>query len=164
VQTIEALFHHNLWANLKIFETCGGLDDAVLDATVPGTYGSIRDTLIHLARAEAGYFGRLTGEQLDRSGWGEVPTLEQLTEAMRWTGEGLVREAARVQPSDTLSVQWDGETVEFPASLILVQAINHATEHRAHIATILTQQGVTPPEIDGWNYMWAMKADGVANV
>ena len=160
MQAIEALFHQNLWANLKLLEACEGLDDAVLDATVPGTFGSIRDTLIHVVRAEAGYFRRLTGEEFDRSGWGEVPTLEQLKAAVRWTGEGLLREAARVQPSDTQSVQWDGETVEFPASILLVQAINHATEHRAHIATILTQQGVTPPEIDGWSYMWAMKTEG----
>ena len=158
------MFHQNLWANLKLFEACEGLDDAVLDATVPGTYGSIRDTLIHLVRAEAGYFRRLTGEEFDRSGWGDAPTLEQLKAAVRWTGEGLLREAPRVQPSDTLSVQWEGQTNEFPASIILVQAINHATEHRAHISTILTQQDVTPPDLDGWSYMLAMRAEGAANV
>jgi uncharacterized damage-inducible protein DinB len=34
----------------------------------------------------------------------------------------------------------------------MLQAINHATEHRTHIATILTQQGVEPPVLDGWHY------------
>ena len=33
-----------------------------------------------------------------------------------------------------------------------LQAINHATEHRAHVATILSQHGVAPPELDGWTY------------
>ncbi|HVF99463.1 MAG TPA: DinB family protein [Chloroflexia bacterium] len=164
LQAIEAMFHQNVWANLKLIEACEGLDDAVLDATVPGTYGSVRATLTHLVRAEAGYYGRLTGEQYDRSSWGDAPTLAQLKEASQWTGEGLLRQAARVQASDTLSVQWDDKTVEFPASVILVQAINHATEHRAHIATILTQQDVTPPEIDGWSYLMATQIDGAANV
>jgi uncharacterized damage-inducible protein DinB len=164
LQAIEAVFHQNVWANLKVIEACEGLDDAVLDATVPGTYGSIRATLTHLVRAEAGYYGRLTGEQFDRSAWGEAVPLEQLKEAARWTGEGLMRAAVRVQPSDTLTVQWDGEPVEFPAPIILVQAINHATEHRAHIATILTQQGITPPDIDGWSYMMAMQTEGASNV
>ena len=37
-----------------------------------------------------------------------------------------------------------------PASVILVQAINHATEHRAQAQAILTQLGIEPPAIDGW--------------
>jgi uncharacterized damage-inducible protein DinB len=40
-----------------------------------------------------------------------------------------------------------------PASLILTQAINHATEHRAQVTTILTQQGVEPPDLSGWAYV-----------
>ena len=39
-----------------------------------------------------------------------------------------------------------------PVSLFLIQAINHGTEHRSQIATILTQIGVEPPEMDGWTY------------
>ncbi len=32
------------------------------------------------------------------------------------------------------------------------QIINHATEHREQIKSMLTALGVTPPEIDGWDY------------
>lgn len=32
----------------------------------------------------------------------------------------------------------------------LIPVIDCSTEHRAHAATILSQQGVTPPAIDGW--------------
>jgi uncharacterized damage-inducible protein DinB len=42
-----------------------------------------------------------------------------------------------------------------PLSLFLLQAINHATEHRSQVATILTQLGLTPPEMDGWAYFLA---------
>jgi uncharacterized damage-inducible protein DinB len=37
----------------------------------------------------------------------------------------------------------------------MVQAINHATEHREQIKSMLTALGVTPPEIDGWEYGFA---------
>ena len=37
---------------------------------------------------------------------------------------------------------------EMRAVLLLGQAINHATEHRAHVATIMTQRGLTPPRMD----------------
>ena len=43
-------------------------------------------------------------------------------------------------------------TWRMPASLILLQAVNHGTEHRSQVATILTQLGVEPPEMDGWTY------------
>jgi uncharacterized damage-inducible protein DinB len=36
--------------------------------------------------------------------------------------------------------------------LILIQAINHGTEHRSQVATILTQLGIQPPGMDGWTY------------
>jgi uncharacterized damage-inducible protein DinB len=39
-----------------------------------------------------------------------------------------------------------------PVSLFLLQAVNHGTEHRSQIATVLTQLGVEPPEMDGWAY------------
>ena len=34
----------------------------------------------------------------------------------------------------------------------MVQAINHATEHREQIKSMLSSLGVTPPDIDGWDY------------
>ena len=40
-----------------------------------------------------------------------------------------------------------------PAMVLLIQAINHATEHRTHIKTILSQQGIQPPEVDSWTYV-----------
>lgn len=160
MHTIEALFKHNFWANLKLLDACRDLDDAVLDAGVPGTYGGIRVTLTHIARGEGNYIRRLTGEEPDRAGWGDAPTLDQLRRSLQHTGERLIQVAMGVAPSDLTQVQWEGETVEFPMSIMLVQAINHATEHRTHITTILTQHGITPPDIDGWSYMWALKGRG----
>ncbi len=37
-------------------------------------------------------------------------------------------------------------------SLLLLQAINHGTEHRSQVATILSQLGVQAPEMDGWTF------------
>jgi uncharacterized damage-inducible protein DinB len=40
----------------------------------------------------------------------------------------------------------------------MVQAINHATEHREQIKSMLSSLGVTHPEIDGWDYGEVTKA------
>ena len=42
-----------------------------------------------------------------------------------------------------------------PVPLFLLQAVNHGTEHRSQVATIMTQLGVEPPEMDGWTYFFA---------
>jgi uncharacterized damage-inducible protein DinB len=34
----------------------------------------------------------------------------------------------------------------------MLQVINHATEHREQIKSMLTALGITPPSIDGWDY------------
>ncbi len=57
--TLAALFEHNLWANRIILEECAKLSDEQLDATMPGIYGSIRDTLKHIFGAEERYVTRL---------------------------------------------------------------------------------------------------------
>jgi hypothetical protein len=36
--------------------------------------------------------------------------------------------------------------------VVTVQAINHATERREQIKSMLISPGVTPPEMDGWTY------------
>jgi len=36
--------------------------------------------------------------------------------------------------------------------VVMLQAINHATEHRQQISSMLTALGVTPPDLDGWSY------------
>ena len=50
-----------------------------------------------------------------------------------------------------------GEPYAIEATTVLTQAINHATEHRAHVMTALTQAGVQPPDLDGWAYGEATK-------
>ncbi len=52
---ITELFRHNTWANLKLLDACRSLGDEHLDANVPGTFGSIRDTLLHIVGAEVSY-------------------------------------------------------------------------------------------------------------
>jgi uncharacterized damage-inducible protein DinB len=42
--------------------------------------------------------------------------------------------------------------------VLLAQIINHATEHREQIKSMLSALGVTPPSIDGWEYGWLTKA------
>jgi len=45
------LLRHKTWSTLNLIEHCGGLETAHLDATMPGTYGTIPATLRTLSPA-----------------------------------------------------------------------------------------------------------------
>jgi uncharacterized damage-inducible protein DinB len=155
-EPLADLFRHNLWANLRLLDACEALTDAHLDATVHGTYGSIRITLTHLAGSEESYLARLTGAPFaDAIKAGEVLGLADLHTHLRRSGAGLIEIAQSVGALGSVRVAWDGKTWQVPPGVILAQAINHATEHRTQINTIITQQGIEPPELDGWAYVIA---------
>lgn len=151
--TLTTLFGHHRWANLRLLACCAPLSDAQLDATLLGGYGSIRETLQHIVSAEQSYFARISTGQPRRPAADEAPlSLAAMAASLRITGAGLIEWAGKVQPTDAVTVDWDGEPRETPKRILLTQAINHATEHRAQVMAILTQLGIEPPELDAWAY------------
>ncbi len=153
-QALAELYRHNLWANSRLLDACAGLTDEQLDASTPGTYGSIRKTLVHIFLNEENYLALVTGEPSDppltyQEGF---PGFDVLRQHARRSGEGLIQAASEIDPNRILHGDFRGEAYALPVTTPLIQAINHATEHRAQIATILSQQGIQPPVLDGWTY------------
>jgi uncharacterized damage-inducible protein DinB len=144
------LFEHNNWANLQIIEACSALSEEQLDAEArSATAGSIRQTLMHLVRSQQGYLGILTLPVKERP---EISlTFSELGESAHMSGEGLLALARGEQKPVQPPLQTrNGYTVE--PWVIMVQIINHASEHREQIKSMLTALGVTPPDIDGWDF------------
>ncbi len=151
---LEEMFKHNLWANLVMLDTCATLTDEQLDATFPGTYGSIRATLLHIFGAEERYAARINGQPRPPSREHNPYTgIDDLRAAANASGQAMIDIAGRHLLPDMLKgLLGSGQTSEVATNILIVQAINHATEHRAHINTILTQLNLEPFEVDGWNY------------
>jgi uncharacterized damage-inducible protein DinB len=160
--TIQQQFRHNRWANRLILDACRSLSAEQLRATCVGTYGALGPTLAHLASAEAGYTHRLSGEPRHLL-WGDqdpLPPVAQLAEVLDATGTRLIALATDVPGDRVITfVTLDGETVSHPAWVLLAQSIDHGREHRSHIATILTQLGIAPPDIDVWAFEESGEAD-----
>ncbi len=151
---IVDLFRHNKWANLKLLNACRNLGEEHLDANIPGTFGSIRDTLLHIVRAEISYVRRVTGRLPGEPPKpGTIPSIESLTHDAEWCSDELLQLALNATPTDIVQENYQGVNTQYKLTGLLTQVINHATEHRAQIATILTQQGIEPPDMSGWMYM-----------
>jgi len=152
-EPLVSLFRHNLWANLTLLDACAALDEAGLATAAVGTYGTIYDTLRHIVGAEQGYLVHLTGRRPERRITREDrPDVATLRELARQTGVALIAVAAAATPDDVATLHWDDKRWPYPFGLILNQVINHATEHRAQVMTILTQLGIEPPDLSGWTY------------
>lgn len=154
---LARLFEHNNWANQRMIQVCATLTDEQLDAAPhSATKGSIRQTLLHLVAAQQNYLSLLT---LPVDARPDVRlAFAELHLSAYHSGEGLlalVRDAAS-QPLDAPLQTRDGYHVE--PWVILVQAINHATEHREQINSMLSALGITPPDLDGWSYGEAIQA------
>jgi uncharacterized damage-inducible protein DinB len=148
---LEKLFEHNNWANSKIIQACYTLSDEQLDAEPQSvTKGTIRRTLVHLVSSQHSYLRTLTLPLEERLEAVNVAFAE-LQESASKSGEGLLALARGAQKplKDQLQTR-DNFYVE--PWVLMVQIINHATEHREQINSMLSALGVTPPDLDGWSY------------
>lgn len=156
INILEKIFEHNNWANEQIMEVCASLTEGQLDAPPQSaTEGSIRETLMHIVSGQYGYLRILTLPLEQRQ---ERVTIEfsDLQHSLKQSGEALLALVKKNEfPTERL-VTRDGYYVE--PWVIAVQIINHATEHREQIKSMLTAMGITPPAIDGWDYGDAMGA------
>lgn len=146
----EKLFEHNNWANLKIFQACYALSDEQLDAEPQSAVkGNIRATLSHLVASQRGYLALLT---LPVEARPTTPlSFDELQESVRISGEELLALARGEQkPLASRLTTKDGYYTE--PWVVMLQIINHATEHREQVKSMLTALGITPPSIDGWDY------------
>ncbi|MCL4275891.1 MAG: DinB family protein [Anaerolineales bacterium] len=148
---LTGLFEHNNWANLQIIQACSSLSEEQLDAEPQTiTKGSIRSTLQHLINSQEDYLSQLMGIE-SCFNWQTPPDFDELRQAATDTGEGLIA-LTRDESSNSLQTKFEKDGYSVEPWLVLVQAINHATEHREQIKSMLSNLGITPPRIDGWAY------------
>jgi uncharacterized damage-inducible protein DinB len=147
-------FAHHVWATLRLIETCLALSADQLETGVPGTYGSILDTMRHLVGGDAGYLFDLTGDRalrVDEDGM----DLRELGAAMDRDETAWARFLAGDPDPEAVVREVDendGYVRDAPIGIRLAQALHHGTDHRSQICTALTALGVQPPGIDVWEF------------
>jgi uncharacterized damage-inducible protein DinB len=150
---IDEAFAHHVWATLRLIDSCLELTPEQLDAAVPGTYGSILETVRHLVGGYTYYLAHLTGDparEIDSDGL----DLEVLRAEMQADERTWIELLAQDLDADAVVKDVDEEGYERDATIgiRLSQAIHHGTDHRSQICTALTTLGVEPPLIDVWAF------------
>jgi len=153
VKDLERLYDYGYWANKKILQVVSRLTPEQFTATGTGSYGSVRNTMVHMLSAEWGWLDRCGGPQRGPALKPEdYPTVESLVET--WSRvEGYVREFLSKQKDHDLSriVEFTNPRGEKRTALLgtlLQHAANHGVHHRGQVALLLRSLGYTPGNVD----------------
>jgi uncharacterized damage-inducible protein DinB len=148
----DAVAHH-VWATLRVIDVCLDLSPEQLETAVPGTYGSILDTMRHTVGADSSYLFVMSGgtTPLIDEDHMDLSELRAVMEAHGAAWSSLL--AQDLDPDAVLERHRDdGSETHAPLSIRLAQAVHHGTDHRSQICTALTNVGIEPPDIDLWAF------------
>ena len=154
VKDLTALYEYSYWANAKVFPVVASLSDVEFTREVAGSFGSIRNTLVHMMSAEWGWLGRCGGPPRPAPLKGEdFPTFDSV--AARWqTIEQQVRAFLGALADDdlarpiTFSVPQVDLSRVMPLGELMHHAVNHNTHHRGQVALLLRALGHVPGNFD----------------
>jgi uncharacterized damage-inducible protein DinB len=153
---MQDAFDHHVWATLTLIDACTPLNLEQLEMSAPGTYGSVIGTLRHIVGGDSGYLSLLSGDA--------VPQISEEAEAQMGLADlsAVMQANARVWP-DVIGADRDpaemiarhrddGSESYAPFGIRINQVVQHGTDHRSQVCTILTALGIEPPELDVWAY------------
>ncbi len=157
VAMLKTSFDYLIWARDQLLPSIQGLEAGQLKE-VPaelqkGVYGSLHDTLAHMAQSEWLWIERCRGELPLRLPKGE--DFKDLTAIIDWwnTVHAEAVQYLNVIGEDDLESEItylapDGKRRTRKVWHMLLQVSNHQTEHRAQVATMLGSLGLEVPPTD----------------
>lgn len=153
VKDLENFYDYSYWANRLLFQVISQLTPEQFRQPVAGSYGSIRNTMVHALSAEWGWLDRCGGsERGARLNADDYPTAESLIEA--WSKvERYVREFLSTLKDEDLvrKVEFKnprGETRSMALGELMQHAAVHGIHHRGQIALLLRLHGYAPGNFD----------------
>ena len=153
VQDLKDIYEYNYWANKKVLDVASQLTPEQFTQPVAGSYGSIRNTMVHMMSTEWGWLsrcgGHARGEALKADAY---PTFEAVLKT--WTAvESYVREFLSglrdedmVRYVDYLNPR--GESRSMPLAELMHHAAIHGVHHRGQVALLLRVLGYVPGNFD----------------
>jgi uncharacterized damage-inducible protein DinB len=154
VNDLETLYDYSYWANARLFPVVSALTTEEFVKRVAGSWGSVRNTLVHMMSAEGGWLERAGGPKRGAALQpDDFPTLPHVVgywaaqerNVRRFIGGMTDAELARVKeftipPLSLTGVLTIGE--------MLHHAVNHNIHHRAQAVLQIRELGYVPGNVD----------------
>lgn len=166
---LRTLYDYNDWANARIFAAAANLSQEQFDTPGAAGHGAIHETLLHLINTQGAWLswwdGSLAPEAAMRTRFvaADHPDVavvraawEQVTAQTRAFLSDLSDEDAQRLYTSTPPGRpaWTS-----PLWKMMLHVANHGTQHRSEIATMLTNHGHSPGDLDLLFYLLRPGAD-----
>ena len=143
------LFDYNAWANHRSLEAAAALTNEQFTKPLGSSFPSVRDTFAHICGAEW-----IWHERFQCNSPSSLPDLSALNTAaelrVNWLEQGskLMGFVSRVTQAD-LDRSMEYKTLKFgvyrnPLWQSMQHLVNHGTNHRGQVTTLLRQLGAKP--------------------
>lgn len=150
---LRTLYNYNDWANEKLLAVVSELTPEEFTQPISGSYGSVRNTLVHILSAEWGWLDRCGGTPRGPAlQAADYPTIASLLARQKEVESHIkafltnLTDEALLRPIDfTLA---NGPTQTMRLGELLHHAAIHAVHHRGQVALLLRALGKTPGNFD----------------
>jgi uncharacterized damage-inducible protein DinB len=151
LQDIRNLIAFHYWARNRMLAAVDPLSPEQFKRELGGSFGSVRNTLVHTLSAECIWLSRWKGENpgrmLSPESFPDLPTVrnawldqeESLRSFFAPLDDAAIQQVIRYK---TLA----GVDSASPLWQMLQHVVNHASYHRGQVTTLLRQLGATPPQ------------------
>ena len=153
VTDLYVLYEYGRWANGKLMQVISQISADEFARPVAGSYGSIRNTLVHVMSAEWGWLercgGRARGPRLNPD---DYPTADSLV--AQWNKvDGYLREFLSTLKDEDLdrNIEFtigDSGGSTMPLGELLHHGAIHGVHHRGQVALLLRLLGHVPGNFD----------------
>ena len=150
---IQRLYDYNYWANQRLFSALAPLTPEQFTQNVAGSYGSVRNTLVHVLSAEWGWLDRCggppRGPKLEAQNF---PTLASVTDVWSRVETDLRDFLGRITDAELeAAVEFalgEGSKHVMSRADLLQHAAIHAAHHRGQVALLARTLGFEPGNFD----------------
>ena len=150
-EALRNLLDYHYWARDRLLDAVELLTPDQFRQELGNSFGSIRDTLVHVVSAEWVWCSRWRGESPSRHlASTDFETVRDVR--ARWVGEEarIRRFVDQLGPGGVNHVlhytHFGGSPTNSVFSHMLQHVVNHATYHRGQVTTMLRQLGAQPPQ------------------
>lgn len=143
------------WANQRVFSAVSLLPDSALDSYIVNPEWSARHILQHIVSGADWFVYRLTGTE-----WSDIKIPTTMADVAPLADtlskrDDMILGAAEL-PDEEITQTIEGKSETYFRSTMLMQAIHHATEHRAQLIDALEYKSFKPINLDGID-LWAFE-------
>lgn len=158
---LDRLLKHMAWANQETIKHVQTLPEESLKSFATNPEWFVAEILHHIVDSADHYAYRISGKPaLTQPGDPCIADIEKISDLSRLLEQAATVDAALLECVKLDDIQleyenYEGKLVKRWRSTILSQAIHHATEHRAQLASALEAKGFKPVNLDDldlWSY------------